>query len=243
MDRKSLEKEYRKLAKQADQRLVRLESYKHDKGFKTATLWAYPKAIHAIERWSGEGATRFNTKPPENDIDLMKKIADIKEFLASPSSTKKGIIGIYKKKANTLNENYGTNFTWQELAEFFEDGGAWEQLREADYGSDTILTAIGSYKQDKTKIEKAIKDKVDAVTRYDPGDDPEQIRAILKAKGYDKTTIDSIIKVTKGQASFEDTVRAADKLGTYLPGNKQEQRDMKNIAFQGGIDWESIMGS
>ena len=242
MDRKELLKEYRKLAKVADQRLVRLESYQHDKNFKVATLWAYPKAMKYIERWSGAGAKRFNTKPPESDVDLLKKIADIKEFIDMKSSTKQGIIEFYKKKAYTINENNQTNFTWQQIGELFEDGGAWDTLRENMFGSDTIFTTIGNYQQNKDDVVKGILDEVNKVTRLDNKQPIGQLRKELQQKGYDKTTADNIANIIKGKDKNLDTVvNTAAKLGTYLPGNEQERKDMIAIAKVRSIKWEDLL--
>lgn len=151
-DYESLLKEYRKLAKRADQRLVRLESYKHDKGFKTAIKWSYAKALRDIKSWSGSDAKRFNTKPPESVAGLKAKIQDIKNFLESPTSTKKGIMNVYKKKADTINKRYGTNFTWENLANYYMSGMA-EKL-DAEYGSKTALKSIAEIqKHDKEEIQ------------------------------------------------------------------------------------------
>ena len=135
-NRSELIKEYRKLAKRADQRLVRLEGYKHDKGFKGITEYAYKKAMKDIHSYSGLRATRFNTAPPPADYskrdpnaELKKKIADIKRFLESPTSTKKGTIQVYKNRAYALNHSsklFGdkpANFTWQEWANFWDKVG------------------------------------------------------------------------------------------------------------------------
>lgn len=155
-DYNELLKEYRKLAKRADQRLVRLESYKYDKGFKTATKWAYSKAMRDIKTWSGDNAKRFNTKAPETIQGLKAKIQDIKNFLDAPSSTKKGIIKVYKKKADTINKKYGTSFTWESLAKYFLSGTA-EKL-DAAYGSKTALKSIAEIqKHEKSEI-KAIQE-------------------------------------------------------------------------------------
>lgn len=245
MDRKELEKEYRKLAKQADQRLVRLEAYQHDKNFKTATLWAYPRAMTFIERWSGPGATRFNTKPPERDQDLVKKIADIKSFLNMKSSTKQGIIEFYKKKAASINKDHQTNFTWQQIGELFEDGGAWDTLREESFGSDTIFDTIGNYEANKDKIVKQILDEINKIARFSPNDSDKHIEAVLKEKGIeDEETIQNIInmKRAKGGAGFDTIVQTANALGTYLPGNKQERQDMIDMANVRSVKWEDLLG-
>lgn len=135
-ERERLLKEYRKLAKRADQRLVRLEGYRHDKGFKGITEYAYKTAMKDIKSYSGQNATRFNTAPPpENQKGrdpnrmLKEKISDIKKFLASPTSTKRGVIAVNKKRADALNNSkklFGdepANFTWQEWSNFWEKVG------------------------------------------------------------------------------------------------------------------------
>lgn len=140
MPGESLNDLYRRLAKVADQRLVRLERLSSEEGFQTATRWAYARAQKDIEKYSGSGATRFNTKPPENKMQLQAKINDIRTFLTSPSSTKTGIIEVYKKKAASTNKNYGTNFTWEDVAKMYISGIG--QKINKDFGSDTVQYAI-----------------------------------------------------------------------------------------------------
>lgn len=151
----SLVKVYRALAKRADQRLVRLEAYQHEQNFKTATKWAYARAMRDIKTYSGEGATRFNTAPPESVVQLQEKIEDIKTFLMSPSSTKKGIIDIYKKKADTINARYGTNFKWDEIGKFFNSKLANDLDKKM--ASKTMLRVVGQMQKNKKNIIAAIK--------------------------------------------------------------------------------------
>ena len=164
-DQKELEKIYRTLAKAADQRLVRLEAYQHDKGFKPATEWAYARAQHDIQVWSGSEATRFNTAPPASKTDLIAKISDIKHFLQSPTSTKQGIIDVYVKRANSLNKTMKKDnpdwkdLSWKDLAQYF-DSKLNEKL-DAKYGSKTMFKAINVIKQNKKQIVKDIKEKKD----------------------------------------------------------------------------------
>lgn len=158
----SLEKYYHRLAKTADQRMVRLESYEHDKYFKPATQWAYRKAQHDLQQWTGKGPEskklRFNTAIPKDmsDEKLISKINDIRAFLASPTSTKKGITDVYKKRADTINKKYGTKFTWQSLAKYYDSGQAdlWDQK----FGSKTALYTIA-------EIQKTGKKKIDAIKK------------------------------------------------------------------------------
>lgn len=170
--RKALEKEYRTLAKRADQRLVRLERYT-DSDFKTATKWAYARAQHDIKQWSGEGASRFNTAPPENDRSLMAKINDIKQFLSDVSSTKTGIIQHYKNVADSINQDYGTNFKWQDMGRFY-DSEQWKNLVDL-FGSDTAMRAVGAFHKNKKKVVKAIQQSQDVnITVED-----EQLQSVI----------------------------------------------------------------
>ena len=161
----SIEHYYRRLAKQADQRLVRLEAASHEKGFKKIKNWAYKKAIKDIEHWSGEGSMRFNTQPPktmqqgEAKIDyakLKQKIEDIKHFLQAPTSTKSGVIKTYKQRAESMNRTIpGAKFTWENLAKVFEPAGggtSFSDLSDAGYDSAQILQVFSAIQQGNIKI-------------------------------------------------------------------------------------------
>ena len=148
-------KVYRTLAKTADQRLVRLEAYEYDPNFKNATKWSYARAMRDIQQWSGEQAKRFNTAPPESMAALQAKIEDIKTFLSSPTSTKKGIKEILQRRADTLNEEYGTNFKWNDVGTFFESELA--QKMDSDYASKTMIKIVASLQKNKKEILKELK--------------------------------------------------------------------------------------
>lgn len=189
--RSSLEAEYRKLAKRADQRLVRLEAAAAKPGYESVTQYAYKKAMRDIRAWSGENASRFNTKPPKNTNQLKAKIADIKRFLASASSTigatreTRGIKQIYQERANTINEKYDTNFKWQDLAKLFESG-LWEKLKSSDtYSSDADFQTIAHIKANFKEVKKAIRD--DNEVNIDTLDDVENfaINEMLSQYGSD----------------------------------------------------------
>lgn len=189
--RSSLEAEYRKLAKRADQRLVRLEAAAAKPGYESVTQYAYKKAMRDIRAWSGENASRFNTKPPKNTNQLKAKIADIKRFLASASSTigatkeTRGIKQIYQERANTINEKYDTNFKWQDLAKLFESG-LWEKLKSSDtYSSDADFQTIAHIKANFKEVKKAIRD--DTEVNIDTLDDVENfaINEMLSQYGSD----------------------------------------------------------
>lgn len=186
-DYAELVKEYRKLAKTADQRLVRLEGYQYRDGFATSTKWAYSRAMKDIKKWSGEEAKRFNVKPPESIQELEAKITDIKNFLESPTSTMKGITSVYKKKADTINKRYGTNFSWEDLANYYMSGLA-EKL-DSKYGSKTTLRSIAEIqKLDADAVADIAENKI--TNRIVPDKIVDStIRKILKDEGLDITKI------------------------------------------------------
>ena len=151
----SLEKYYRRLAKTADQRLVRLEKYSDEEWFKTAKQWAYARAMKDIKKWQkpGEKAPkkmRFNTAPPKDPEDLLAKINDMKTFISAPTSTKSGITDVYKKRADTINKKFGTKFTWQQLAKYYSSGQA--EVWDAKFGSKTALRTIAALQKNKKKL-------------------------------------------------------------------------------------------
>lgn len=189
-DYKEAVKVYKTLAKTADQRLLRLERYSERENFGNALTYAYARAQRDIRAWSGEKATRFNTKAPENMQQLLAKIQDIKTFLGSESSTMEGLRTINEKRANTLNEKYGTEFSASDLAQFFESGGFNDYIRERIAGSDTAMETLGVIHKHKaeivSKIEKARKQHRRVQVDFTKGPDHvdevinEQINELLR---------------------------------------------------------------
>ena len=146
---------YTRLAKAADQRLVRLEKLAGEEGFASVKQYAYAQAMRNIESYGKSGdKLRFNTKPPEDRRLFREKIMDMRAFLSSPTSTKKGIIETYQKRVDTINSKYGTNYTWQQLANFFDSGDAGRLFKE--YGSKTVMRAIGKIQKTKEELDKDI---------------------------------------------------------------------------------------
>ena len=151
-----LVKEYRKLAKRADQRLVRLEKLSTQKDFKQVKQWAYKNAVTDALQWGANPEKpRFNIKPPTSTVSLKAKIQDIKNFLEKPTSTKAGIVSVYDKKAKTLNEKYaeyGLNLTWSDVGTFFESA-LYKKLSKK-YASGTVIKAIATIKNNEAKVLK-----------------------------------------------------------------------------------------
>lgn len=149
-----LVKEYRKLAKRADQRLVRLEKLSGQKDFKQVRQWAYKNAVtDALEWGASPNKPRFNIAPPKSTISLKAKIQDIRNFLEKPTSTKAGIIEVYEKKAQTLNEKYkeyGLNLNWSDVGTFFESS-LYKKLAKK-YSSGTVVKAIATLKNNESEL-------------------------------------------------------------------------------------------
>ena len=120
----ALRREYVKLAKRADQRLVRIEQQSEKPMYKGVKYYAYRWAQKNLKAWSGEKDTplRFNANIPTNQRSLKKKLQIVKQFLDMPTSTKTGIQKTFKKKAEEFNKLHGTNFTWQQLSIFYNSG-------------------------------------------------------------------------------------------------------------------------
>lgn len=206
----ALVKEYRKLAKRADQRLLRLERYAQQPKYSNVTQFAYKKAMRDIRSWSGDNATRFNTKPPSHISKLQAKINDIKAFLGSASSSIRptqdnvvrndrgeivggGIDLTYQKRADTLNQRYGTNLTWENVGSIFESQLYRKLIKK--YGaqaSKSIVRDIGKLQQNEKEIKRALTKKQPIRLTF-KGEGPlqDEVNHILR---YYKKDINSLYK-------------------------------------------------
>jgi len=164
--------EYRQKAKKADQRLVRLEALSHEQHFEGVLEFAYKGAIRDIKSWGGD--RRFKTAPPVKLTELRAKIADIDKFIRpGNTSTKSGIVKIYKKRADTINKRYakeyGVEFTWEDIANYYEDKKS--QRESIKLASKTEIRALAVLK--RMSIDKEIneiqdtKEKIQRVTGKD----------------------------------------------------------------------------
>lgn len=154
-------KRYNQLAKKADRRMRELERFSRYDEFKGILNYAYKNAAETIKAWTPPGtiyesrAPRWQRNVPLDTRSLKAKTKDIERFLSMKSSTVTGVKDIYKKRAATINERFGTNFNWQQLAHFFEDGGLADKAFD-HYGSATVLLAVGKIQKNKTTALKAI---------------------------------------------------------------------------------------
>lgn len=155
-----LKKEYRKLAKRADQRMVRIEQLEAKGGiYQNVTKYAYRAAQREIRRFGGEaneeGKMRFNQNMPLNYNALIGKTAAIRRFLDAPTSSKRGIDTVFKDKAAIYNAATGSDFTWQQFANYWQSGLA-DKL--ASYGYATRNAAIAVIKKRMDAVKNDIND-------------------------------------------------------------------------------------
>ena len=158
--------EYKIKAKRADQKLVRLEALAYEEHFHGVLEFSYKYALRDIRSWGGD--KRFNTAPPATLEKLQYKIADIDKFLDKPTSTKTQILKIYKARADTINKRYGNelgyNFTWQEIANFYEsDIAKRDDIAKA---SKTVVRSLATIRRAMTdKDLQGIKDVNERIQR------------------------------------------------------------------------------
>ena len=189
-------KQYKRRAKLADQYMRRLEKLQaSDKRYKGVTNYAYRRAIHDIEtwgHWKKGGKPRFDTKPPRTLQGRRAKMKDIERFLTSPTATKRGIDTIYKKRAQTMSEKYGTSADWEDMAKYYSRG--LNEKMDDLYGSKTALRAIGRVQKNAKAIRKAIK----------KGELDTYITGAFGSE--DKPIVDTITKMLKG---YEEDLKKA----------------------------------
>ena len=185
--RNELDREYYRLAHQADTRIRRLLELSKQPGFENVKKWALSSAQRSIRHWSGDKATRFETKAPENKRALRAKMADIRSFLGMTSSTKTGIKQSYKSRADKLNKQFGTSFTWETVGNFFESEVG--QKLDAEYGYRTNFMAIGEIQSNEEKILEAIKNNQQLNLHIENPNVRNRVNELISEYGLDITSL------------------------------------------------------
>ena len=180
---------YKRIAKVADQRLVEIENLAKKPGYKKIKQWAYKVAMREIKGMYGEGAKRFNRKPPSDLRMMYKNINRVLQFLASPTSSKQGINEVYEKRAQTISTNYGIDVDWSNVGDLFES--ALYKKVDAKYGSKTAIQAIGIIQADKKKVQKALKEQKPISMHVE---DVDLNRTVNNFLHYYKKDLNSLLK-------------------------------------------------
>lgn len=156
-------KVYKKMAKRADQRLVRLEKAAQTPGFENILAYSYRRAAADAASWDQAAGNkpgskpRFNRNTPKTLAGLKSKMTDIERFLLSATSTKAGTEEVYKKRAEKINKIAGIRknspdaLTWEDMQAYYGSETSAE-MKEAGYGSNTIIRAIGTLKKNKGRL-------------------------------------------------------------------------------------------
>lgn len=171
---------YKRLVKNANDRMRRIEESANDPVFGEMKYYAYKNARYDLEHIYGEPMNRFKTKIPMlkenpkeiNRFEFHRQMNAVKKFLAAPSSTRSGVVEVYKKRADTINKRFEDQkdykkLTWKDLADFYQNE-KYNSARD-DYGSDTIIRALGAVKRVANNPKK-IKEAIDGTMRLSKDD-------------------------------------------------------------------------
>ena len=116
--------ELKKLAKRANQRIVRLERTFGKDTWATRDLKSM-LATEPLQAWTQTGRVKYNKQMTETQ--LMATIKEVKKFLEKPTSTRRGIKKAREKMKLTIKQKFSTEaneLTYAEaetLANFFDD--------------------------------------------------------------------------------------------------------------------------
>ena len=199
-----LYKEFRALAKRADQRAIRLERYAQRPGYEAITGFAYRVFQSSLKSFAtekqleayAEGTPLRAIVAPKSNRQMRAKMGVLRQFLAAQSSTlegvrqknpytgeyeiKPGIKEIYMKRAQTFKDRYGLEVPWQKIGSVFESK-AYQNL-DKKYGSKTILKAIA---QIKRSTDKSVLNAIKA---------GRDVNVVTVGKDATQAEIDAIIK-------------------------------------------------
>lgn len=207
--------EARKLAKRANQRMVRLERYAQEKRYQGATEFAYDiaqKQIKALYGKQGE-KLRYTEKQKlvsvsdgtkdlsgadlyrQNVYMLRAKIRSMEEFLESESSTKTGLKKVYDKRAHTISTakkfglaDQGLSLSADDLQRFFESKKQSKLAKMVGSLNMFVVAAVmkeNKLASNKRDLTKFLKENIDLTALKDAGKDPSEIDA-RNYKSYDQ---------------------------------------------------------
>lgn len=149
-DSKSLKKELKELSIQADKKLRKLEKLSQKKGYENVKEFAYRSAMKDINYWSDGNKRSFKSMMKTDNVNsLQGQINAVKKFLNAPTSAKSSIDELFKSRADKLNENFGTNFSWQDLANVFDNK---EENVYYQKGQKNYLKAVSYLKDNEADI-------------------------------------------------------------------------------------------
>lgn len=190
-----LRKAYLHLADIADRRMRRLEEYaSKDKKYANILKFAYDKAINDIEAERGSGANRFKAGALANGniLNMQSRINDVLKFLNSPTSTISGVKKVYGQRAKVINEKYGLNLTWEQMADFFENESVQATIQ--NFASDTAMKMMGKYYRNKDELREI----------FDKANNKSDIQAFSSEKTSTKLTAKQMRYLYQQRTKLDD---------------------------------------
>ena len=254
---KALQKEARKLAKRANQRMVRIERlsesadvYSEVKDFSYAVAQRNIRALYAktgdrlrftespkLETEISDG-TRYlegDALYRANVLSLQQKIKAMETFLASKTSTKTGVDIVLDKRTNTINtaekfgglEKLGLSYSKDELKRFFENKKQ-EKLQKA-VGSHSMFIVSALIRKNKIGSSKRELEKFLK--------NNINMKDIKKAADQEGMTVKQMLS----EKNYEDRDEMLDKLWGFvkLTGDEQLNNYVKK-ALKEGINYKNL---
>lgn len=189
--RLQLEKEVKPMLKEANMKLLNIEMLAKQEGFEGIKDFAYYNAMRDIRKVRGEEYKRFNI--PKNTHQLEKVKRSLETFLGATTSTKKGIISVYEQNAATLNEKFGSNYSWQQMGQFLK-AAKFEKLK-SDYDSTRAIIMLKALYDNqnlsKEEFEKTISDH--------------------QIKGLDEVDSDTLTDFVKTELTWEELFQVEEQ--------------------------------
>lgn len=256
---KALQKEARKLAKRANQRMVRLERLAESKDvYSEVKEFSYEVAQKNIRNLYGKTGERLRfTESPKleteisdgtrylegNDLYkanvqmLREKVKAMETFLASKTSTKTGVDIVLDKRTNTINtaekfgglEKLGLSYSKDELKRFFENKKQ-EKLQKA-VGSHSMFIVSALIRKNKIGSSKR---ELEKFLRNNINLNDEKLKKAADQEG--KT-----VKQMLSEKNYEDRDEMLDKLWGFvkLTGDEQLNNYVKK-ALKEGINYKNL---
>lgn len=154
--RQDLEKRVLPMMRKANGMLLQLEQMAKNPEYEGIEQFAYRQAMQSIKELRGEGFRRFAM--PKNIHKLEKLERELDKFMSAPTASKKGIEALYEKNARTLNEKFGSSFSWQRMGAFLQ-AAEFEDMKDT-FDSATAMIAMKAIKKHMWKSKKSFIEKL-----------------------------------------------------------------------------------
>ena len=188
--RLELEADVKPMLREANMKLLNIEQLAKQEGFEGIKDFAYYNAMREIRKIRGEEFKRFNL--PKNTHQLEKTKRALESFLGATTSTKKGIVSVFEKNAASLNEKFGSDYSWQQMGQFLKSAG-FEQLK-AEYDSETAIIMLKALYNNRDLSKEEFKEQLEK----------HQIKEKYQGKGLDEVNSDLLAEFVETDLSWEE---------------------------------------